>query len=170
MNERLPTASDAMLERLSTPTAVALFWIGFSIVFADQLLSSSTHARSAVTVEVSGISPADASQSAAPTGCTASRSRCSASICRTILRYVFSRDRHPSLRRVQAGRLQRRIAAFSYSLIFFIGWRRTSTITTPTRCRSSSSGLRQVTTVAYVDRPKPPHRSSALIGFGTIAK
>ena len=47
------TSSDATIERLSTPSAVALFWIGLSLVFAAiQLLSSSTLTLdSAVTVE-----------------------------------------------------------------------------------------------------------------------
>ncbi len=182
MNERPPTASDAMLERLSTPTAVALFWIGFSIVFAAiQLLSSSTLTLdSAVTVENVQRHLAGGYQLRNPPLFDwmyyfAQSVLGEGILPHTLLRYVFFAAigilHYVAFR--QVGCERRMAAAFSYSLIFFI-WMASDfhyhyTHSLPLFVIGLAAW---VTAVAYVDRPRASLGAllGLLIGFGTIAK
>jgi 4-amino-4-deoxy-L-arabinose transferase-like glycosyltransferase len=176
------TSSDATIERLSTPSAVALFWICFSLVFAAiQLLSSSTLTLdSAVTVENVQRHLAGGYQLRNPPLFDwmyyfAQSAIGDGILAHTILRYVFFAAigilHYVAFLQVGCGR--RMAAAFSYSLVFFI-W-----IASDFHYHYTHSmpllviGLAAwVTAIAYVDRPRAWLAAllGLLIGFGTISK
>jgi hypothetical protein len=171
-----------MLERRSTPSAVALFWIGFSIVFAViQLLSSSTLVLdTAGTVENVQRHLAGGYQLRNPPLFDwmyyfAQTIFDEGIVAHTVLRYVFFAAiglfYYAAVR--QVGCNPWLAAAFSYSLIFFT-WMISDihhhfTHTLPMMVFGLAAWI---TAVAYVNQPGAWRAAllGLLIGCGTISK
>ncbi len=178
----MPTTSDAIVLRLSSLRAVALFWVGFSIVFAAiQLLSSSTLTLdSAVTVENVQRHLSGGYQLRNPPLYDwlyyfASRIFGEGILAHTVLRYLFFSAigvlHYVAFR--QIGFSRRLAAAFSYSLIFFV-WMASDfhyhfTHSLPLLAIGLAAW---VSLVAYVERPGAGRAAvlGLLIGLATIAK
>jgi hypothetical protein len=176
------SAADRLVERLSTPWAVALFWIGFSVVFAViQLVSSSTLTLdSAVTVENVQRHLSGGYQLRNPplfdwmyyfTQAVLG----GGILAHTLLRYFLFAPigilHYFAFRQVGCSR--RLAAAFSYSLIFFI-WMASDfhyhfTHSLPLFVLGLASW---VTAIAYIERQDAWRAGllGLLIGFGLIAK
>jgi hypothetical protein len=178
----MSAASDAIVERLSSLRAVALFWIGFSLVFAAiQLLSSSTLTLdSAVTVENVQRHLAGGYQLRNPPLFDwlyyfASQVFGEGILAHTVLRYVF----FPAIGVLhyvafrQVGMSRTLAATFSYSLIFFV-WMASDfhyhfTHSLPLLAVGLGAW---VMLMAYVDRPSATRAATLglLVGLATIAK